>query len=153
MRLRSVDFDTIAPLMPFDRTASQVAGKGEHFHWEPSQPHKVHSSSPLVLRRPTDHELAQAHYVDLTGTKMGRLTILGVAADSTSAGQSWVARCVCGSYETRKARAVKKWLAGEWNGDHEPMCDSCGYTRRLQMGKHNPKKAAAAAAAIMEAAR
>ncbi|MEQ1407755.1 hypothetical protein ABK249_22810 [Neorhizobium sp. Rsf11] len=152
-RLARVDFDAVAPLLPSDKVAGRVAARGEHFDWKPDLPTTVHSSVPLATRRPTAHELCQPHYTDLTGKRIGRLTVMGVAAEITGNGQKWVVRCVCGAYETRKARSIKSWLVGEWKGDHEPMCDCCGYTRRLQMGKFNKKKAAAAAEAIMEAAR
>lgn len=154
MSYRSVDFDAVAPLMPYDKTASMVAGKGVHFEWEPSNAGKVHSSEPLTTRLPNQNELMHASFRDLKGIKIGRLTVMGIAADViSSSGQNWVVRCVCGAYETRKARFIKACVSGDNPGDNEPMCDSCGYTRRLQMGLYNPKKAAAAAQAIQECAR
>lgn len=52
------------------------------------------------------------------------------------------------------AKAVEaSCVAGDNPGQHEPMCDWCSNNERLQRGLHNPKKAAAAAQAIQEAAR
>jgi hypothetical protein len=78
---------------------------------------------------------------------------MGVAAEITGNGQKWVVRCVCGSYETRKARYIKACVAWNNPGSSDPMCDACGYTGRLQRGYHNPKKAAAAAEAIQNCIR
>ncbi|TCV66298.1 hypothetical protein [Neorhizobium sp. S3-V5DH] len=149
MSYRRADFDTVAPLMPFDKTASMVTGKGEHFEWSPSNLQKVHSTDPIRTRAPNRDELQKPSFTDLTGKKIGRFTVLGIAADVvTTNGQNWVVRCVCGAYETRKSRFIKKCVAGDNPGEQEPMCDACGYTRRLQMGRWHPKKAAAAAEAI-----
>lgn len=154
MSYRQVDFDAVAPLMPFDKTASMVTGRGEHFEWEPAANGKVHSADPISLRNPTPQELGNAAFKDLRGAKFGRLTVQGIAAEIVSTnGTNWVVRCVCGAYEIRKAKYIKACVAGDNPGEHEPMCDSCGYTRRLQMGRHNPKKAHAAAQAIQEAVR
>lgn len=142
-------FDIIAPLSPFDKTASMVAGKGEHFHWEPFQEGKIHSADPLPVRPPTVQEAGQPCFVDLKGVKIGRFTVQGLSADIVSSrGANWVVRCVCGAYETRKAKFIKACAAGDNPCDPPPMCDSCSYTRRLQKGMHHPKKAAAAAEAI-----
>jgi hypothetical protein len=147
MSYRAVSFDTVAPLMPFNKTASMVAGRGEHFEWSP-QESQTHSRDPIRTRKAEPSEMAQPTWVDLTGATLGRLRVLGIAELKSRAGANWVVRCVCGSYETRKARFIKACLAGDNPGQHPPMCASCGYTQRLQMGRHHPKKAAAAAEAI-----
>ncbi|MGR9476989.1 hypothetical protein [Rhizobium leguminosarum] len=152
-RLARVDMDAVAPLYPSDKVAGRVAGRGEHFEWSSNQATKIHSTDPLAVRRPTETELSRPDYTDLTGAKIGRLTVMGVAAEIIGNGQKWVVRCVCGSYETRKARYIKACVAGNNPGSSEPMCDACGYTRKLQLGYHNPKKAAAAAEAIQNCIR
>lgn len=152
-RLARVDFDSVAPLMPSDKVAGRVSSKGEHFDFAPTHPGKVHSAEPLLTRRPTEAELTLPTYTDLTGIKIGRLSVLGVAAEITGNGQKWVVRCVCGLYETRKAKYIKACASGNNPGDTEPMCDCCSYTRRLQRGQHNAKKAAAAAEAIQNSIR
>ncbi|QJS27452.1 hypothetical protein [Rhizobium ruizarguesonis] len=153
-RLARVDMDAVAPLYPSDKVAGRVAARGEHFEWEPARSGKVHSDLPLAHRAPTERELADPTYVDLSGATIGRLKVIGVAADVTSRGnQNWVVRCVCGAYETRKGRYIKACAAGNNPGSSEPMCDACGYTRKLQLGYHNPKKAAAAAEAIQNCIR
>ncbi len=154
MKYRSVGFDTVAPLMPFDKTASVVAGRGEHFEWAPPE-NSNHSADMIPFRGPNREELIKPGFFDLTGKRLGRLLVMGIAAaiPSNGNGQRWVVRCRCGAYETRKAKYIKACAAGDNPGQHEPMCDWCDNNRRLQRGYHNPKKAAAAAQAIQEAAR
>lgn len=145
MKLRSVDFDTVAPLMPFDKTASQVAGKGEHFEYSPPQD-VVRSETPIETRRATPREKLDPGYVDLTGVKVGRLSVIGIAAASSQEKRRWVVRCQCGDYEIRRSKVIRRWMEGENVGG--AMCHECGYTQKLLRGEHNEKKAAAAAEAI-----
>jgi len=147
-----VDFDVIAPLMPFDKTAGRVAARGEHFEWQPAS-NVLHTSAPIPTRRPNDVELKNRQFVDLSGQKVGRFTVMGISEVVTCNGQNWTVRCVCGSYETRKTKTVKAWIAGEWEADHEPMCGWCCNNRRLQRGGFDKKKAAAAEQAMQEAVR
>lgn len=152
-RLARVDMYAVAPLMPSDKVAGRVASKGEHFEWSPPE-RQIHSSEPLALRSPSPAERSVFSFVDLTGLKAGRLKVLGIAADPyLSSGQRWVVRCVCGAYEVRRAKYLKACAAGEKTGTDEPMCSACSYTRKLQLGYHNPKKAAAAAEAIRNSNR
>jgi hypothetical protein len=133
-RFSQVDLDSVAPLHPSNKTAALVAGRGEHFEFE-AKNGKIHSDIPLAWRAPSDRELADPTYRDLTGITVGRLKAIGVATEVTSRGnQNWVVRCVCGSYETRKARYIKVCAAGNNPGEEEPMCDWCGKTRKLQRG-------------------
>ncbi|OCJ05302.1 hypothetical protein A6U87_14965 [Rhizobium sp. AC44/96] len=152
-RLARVDMYAVAPLLPGDKVAGRVAARGEHFEWSPPE-RQIHSSEPLALRAPSPAERSVFSFVDLTGIKAGRLTVLGIAADLyLSSGQRWVVRCVCGAYEVRRAKYLKSCAAGEKTGDDEPMCSACSYTRKLQRGFHNPKKAAAAAQTIQNSIR
>ncbi|OJY66424.1 hypothetical protein [Rhizobium sp. 60-20] len=134
-RFAQVDMNAVAPLLPGDKVAGRVAARGEHFDFKPSANGKVHSDLPLRFRSPTDVEKLLPTFVDLCGTAIGRLKVMGIAVDITStSGQCWVVRCVCGAYETRKAKYIKSCVAGTNPGEHEPMCDWCGKTRKLQMG-------------------
>lgn len=133
-KMRTMDWDAVAPLNPFDKTAAMVAGKGEHYEPE-ILPTKVHSSTPLPLKPITAHALAQRDFVDLRNKVIGRLTVMGPWEHENSKVRPWVVRCVCGAYEVRSAKYVKKCLAGNNPGDDEPMCDWCSATRRLRMGR------------------
>lgn len=151
-RLARVDIYAVAPLLPGDKVAGRVASRGEHFEWSPPST-SVHSSDPIPHRAPTAAERIMPEFVDLTGLRSGRLTVIGIAVDATANGTRWVVRCVCGAYELRRTRYLKACAAGEKVGDDEPLCGCCAYTKKLRNGFHNPRKAAAAAQAIMEAAR
>jgi len=151
-RLARVDMDAVAPLYPSDKVAGRVAARGEHFEWSPPST-SVHSSDPIPHRAPTAAERAMPEFVDLTGIKSGRLSVLGMAVDVSANGTRWVVRCVCGAYELRRTRYIKACAAGEKTGNNEPMCESCSYTKKLRQGYHNPKKAAAAAEAIQNCIR
>lgn len=145
-----IDFDVIAPLMPFDKTASQVSARGESFEY--TLPETVlHSETPIETRQATHREKYDPLFVDLTGVKGGRLTVIGIAASSMPDKRQWVVRCQCGDYEVRRAKIIKGWLTDDFNG--HAMCHECGYTQKLLRGQHNEKKAAAAAQAIQEMAR
>lgn len=144
-----VDLNSVAPLYPSDKVAGRVSSGGEHFEWTPKLSGKVHSAEPLAIRAPTVQQSANPEFVDLKGLKIGRLSVLGMAAEIISrAGTNWVVRCVCGSYETRKAKYIKACLAGNNPGDGDPMCDWCNKTRKLQLGFSDPRKSAAMAQAI-----
>lgn len=129
-----VDMDSVAPLLPANRTAAQVAGKGEHFAHAAPEWH-VHSSNPLPVRLPTKLETQDPNFVDLRGAKLGRLTVVGIFEGAkTHNGRSWVVRCACGSYEIRKTKFIKKCVSGNDTADDPPRCDWCGKTRKLQLG-------------------
>lgn len=150
MSYRQVDFDAVAPLMPFDKTASMVTGRGESFEYSPPKD-VVHSETPIATRRATPREKLDPEYVDLTGIRAGRLIVMGIDASSPQEKRRWVVRCQCGDYEIRRAKVIKRWLEGE--NVSSAMCHECGYTQKLLRGEYNPKKAAAAAEAIQEMAR
>ncbi len=131
-----MDWDAVAPLSPFDRVASQVTSKGEHY-----DPHhalgKVHSSEPLPMRDLTNGEKHNPEFIDFSGSKFGRLTVMGISGDVKSnkiGGMAWVVRCVCGAYEIRRTKYVKACVGGNNPGLDEPMCDWCNATRKLQLG-------------------
>ena len=103
-RFAQVDMNAVAPLIPGDKVAGRVSARGEHFDWKP-QPGKIHSSEPIPVRPPNEHERSLPFFRDLTGARIGRLLVQGIATNFTSTnGQNWAVRCVCGSYETRKAK-------------------------------------------------
>lgn len=99
---------------PVDRMAARVVGAGTSFEFRVSDG-AVNSFLPLPTRKPSRAETAQGCFVDLTGSKFGRLTVIGISAEVLA---RWVVRCVCGTYGLRTAKAVKK-------GDAEACCHQC----------------------------
>ncbi len=134
-RLAQVDLYAVAPLLPGDKVAGRVAGRGEHFDFA-SRSHHAHSDLPIAWRAPIEPELSDPNFVDLTGSLIGRLKVMGIVAEVTTStpGKRWTVRCVCGSYEVRRTKFIKACLAGKDTGDHEPMCDWCGKTWKLRHG-------------------
>jgi hypothetical protein len=108
-RLRSVDLNAVAPLRPADLTAGRVASKGEE--WKPRvelPSHILHWDAPPPMVPFHD---VHGTDVDLTGKKIGRLTVIGVLDRDGGAGSMrWVVRCTCGDYEVRKPQALKAAL-------------------------------------------
>ncbi|MCO7563552.1 hypothetical protein NJI34_00225 [Pseudomonas sp. S 311-6] len=83
---------------PINGTAARVIARGESFEYRPLES-EVCSSTPLPIK------LASADLQDLTGTKFGRLTVVGYSADKS---RRWVCRCSCGNYVLRRTKAVEQ---------------------------------------------
>lgn len=88
---------------PVDRIAARVVGAGVSFEFKISDG-AINSFLPLPTRAPRQAETGQSCFVDLTGTKLGRLTVIGISAEVAA---RWVVRCTCGTYGLRTARAIK----------------------------------------------
>lgn len=99
---------------PVDRIAARVVGAGVSFEFKISDG-AVNSFLPLPVRPAQRTEIGQACFVDLTGTKLGRLTVIGISAEVAA---RWVVRCVCGAYGLRTAKAIKA-------ADPSACCHQC----------------------------
>ena len=97
--MKTSDLDAVAPLFPVNRTAGQVTAKGEHFDYVPEATHRV-SDVPFPSKPPPN----TPQFIDLTGQKFGKLTVVGYARDqgnTNTSGALFNVRCVCGRYEQR----------------------------------------------------
>ncbi len=83
---------------PINGTAARVIARGESFAYRQLES-EVCSSTPLPLKPLPDN------MEDLTGTKFGRLTVVGPSAGK---GGRWVCRCSCGNYVHRRTKAVEQ---------------------------------------------
>ncbi len=123
-------WDRIVTSAPMDKQAAIVRdSKGEHFTPQLGRlaETKVRTIAPPPIRpNPKNAE-------DLTGARIGRLTVIGRSAS----GPAWVVRCSCGWYEHRKARVLKSS-----DPDHvtNHMCDECRYVEEIKTGKPPPPK-------------
>lgn len=89
-------------LVPVDGLAARVVAPGVPY--KPSctvQVPEYIAPPPMAPKR--KHPRAKT-FVDLTGRKKGRLTVLGLLADNHSL---WVVRCSCGMYTVRTSRSIK----------------------------------------------
>lgn len=96
------DFKRILFAGPVDAQAARVVGKGET--WTPATATQdiVHDAPPAMRKVP-------GNMPNLTGTKYGRLTVIGLAVHRAHGGSPrWVCRCVCGNYTLRRSKSVKE---------------------------------------------
>lgn len=86
--------------VPVNRDAARALFRGEHF--EPAK--KVltnESETPLRVAPITRAMRMCPTFDDLTGRRVGRFTVIGIAWDFNG---RWVVRCDCGRYSTRRKR-------------------------------------------------
>lgn len=133
-RFSRVDMDAVAPLMPSDKTAAVVGGKGVHYEFS-ALPTRAHSATPLSTRAASAQERSNPSFSDLSGLQFGRMRVVGIAERTTNDGMNWVVRCVCGNYETRKAKVIRKCIADNEPDDDRAICSWCLNTRKLQRGR------------------
>lgn len=89
--------------IPVNSTAARVLAKGIGHDYKPMES-ATDSDLPLATMKFPGFP-GQPALKDLTGTRFGRLTVLGWSAEKNS---RWVCRCVCGMYTLRTSRAIKK---------------------------------------------
>lgn len=111
---------------PINKTAAMIVSGGVHF--EPTNGMGTASDSelPLPTRRPEWQEWSNPAWKDLSGTKFGRFTVIGIARGLKKA--RWVVRCACGVYSTRTTKAIRNPLN---------TTDSCVACRHLTYLKRN----------------
>ena len=110
------DMDDIHAKVPVDRVAVRVVGPGEHF--DPNKKIQTNDRSTPIPTRPVPFGVE-----DLTGTRMGRLTVLGLARDFK---KHWVVRCDCGTYTTRRRKSILN------PGNGADRCEHCRHLAFLK---------------------
>lgn len=77
---------------------------------------------------------------DLRGRKFGEMTIIGLLAADEADGKNrlpvWVARCVCGDYEARRHKKLRR------GGHDTDCCEDCTRTRAMRHRASGPATAA-----------
>lgn len=106
---------------PVNREAAMLFAKGVKQNLRPVEGGRIHSDVPLKTRK------LQKLYgeLDLTGTRQGRLTVIGISADVKG---RHVVRCDCGNYELRTAKSIR-------NPDNKG--DRCEHCRRLAQARRS----------------
>lgn len=110
--------------VPVDRTAARVVRPGIEFKpTDKKLGQELWEVPPPTLRPPDGCD-------DLTGTRRGRMTIVGYL-DSAGGkkGSRWLARCDCGKYERR---AGPKWRKGLRDERPDHGCQHCQYLNYLK---------------------
>lgn len=86
---------------PINMLASRVLARGESYNFKNNEPHREESDTPLSI---TWGKIPHCNnFVNLTGRKVGRLTVVGWNHKKSR----WVCRCSCGIYVYRTSKAIK----------------------------------------------
>lgn len=104
--MKTSDFYAVAPLSPVNSTAGRVTSKGEH--WRPRVGRAVIAHAPLPVMPITNQMRMSGDFADLTGRRVGRLTVIGYGGKSgkNAGGARWVCRCDCGTYTYRYKKTI-----------------------------------------------
>lgn len=115
-------FDRLATSTPVDKQTALSTSKG--FVYEPDKTVTVREwDAPPKLKFPREKAL------DLTGVRFGRLTAIGMDATKTMTKHTyptWVCRCDCGRYTSRRAKSIKN------PNNNEDRCAQCLHVKHLQ---------------------
>lgn len=126
---------SVANLQPVNKTAALVTSKGTHYEMKVKSQVQEYVGPPAMIPR---HKLPSAlSFIDLTGRKKGRFTVIGMAVEGRG---KWVVRCVCGTYTTRSSRSIK---SAETNPSaHLDACRECmnlAYLKREEIYRRTGK--------------
>ena len=108
-------------LRPINKTAALVVSRGEEYVPK-KKIQTVESRVFLETRMLRKAEINQESFVDLTGVKYARFTVVGPYRH----GRGWVVRCVCGTYCVRKAKSIKNIQNGQ------DRCEECRHVAFLK---------------------
>lgn len=106
-------FDAVLASVPLNGTAGAITSRSKD-NWEPKRkaPESLqHWDAPPPMRAITKAERCNPQFVDVTGKRMGRLTVVGILHEPDAKPDRkarWVVRCACGDYEVRTAKSIKK---------------------------------------------
>ena len=122
---RSDSLDRVITSDPINRVARRVVQPGTHYD-NPVQLNQAHweNAPPTTGRFPGTPD------GDLTGTKFGRMEVVGYLASGKNKGAIWLVRCSCGDYETRRSSAIR-------NGSNSiDCCNKCRHIQHLKRQRY-----------------
>lgn len=127
-----MDFDRIITSTPVNSTAARQTGPGEA--WEPRVTLQDYYTQMPRLVKVSAKMRQDPGFTDFTGQAFGRLTVLGLMEKDVPQGapSSWVCRCKCGYFCTRKTKSLK--VAARGGNSFVPMCGRCKYQDKLRNG-------------------
>jgi hypothetical protein len=110
--------------VPVDRLAVRVTRfAGEH--WDPDKSVQTKDRVTPLSTIPVSPGTQ-----DLTGHRFGRFVVFGQYSKSSDAGRLWVVRCVCGTYTTRRTKAILN------PANSRDCCAHCEHLKYLQRSDH-----------------
>ena len=119
-------WDKLVGRAPVNKGAEMIFSGGESY--EPKLPDTlIHSDVPLPIKPIDKSILNNPQFVNMTGRKYGRFTVMGLST-LNSPGQNagrWVVRCICGRYELRRTKTIKKAAPDD-------MCGECRKVEQLR---------------------
>jgi len=126
-------FDKLLASRPVNRQAARVLAGGVHY-----KPNKKivqrHWTTPPPLVAIPESAKSNPCFVDLTGRSFGRFRVIGYLGKSNNKA-SWLVRCACGDFETRRSRAI---LNPENYGDRCANCQHLAFLKREEIHRRNP---------------
>lgn len=129
--MKRSSLDGVFTSFPANKTAARVVARG--IHYTPPERRRpadaVYSDElPLIVNLPRDEP-------NYAGLRIGRLTVIGYIGDHLDKdGQSkhsrWLVRCLCGVYEHRRGRGIRRLMASsdQWTA----ACWECQNLERLR---------------------
>lgn len=120
-------WDTLAASSPVNAGAARSAFGGGAVYREPTE---KFSEKFWTAPPPLRPQSMLRGIVNLTGLRVGRLTVVGVldAPSRSRHRATWVCRCTCGGYCGRWARS----LTSPATDPRTVMCQRCAYVQRLR---------------------
>lgn len=143
--MRTTDFDRLATSAPLNTDAAMARDGSSRDHWEAKIPENYArwAAPPEALAL-----FNRVNGEDLTGRRMGRMTVIGYHAPGSRGGR-WLVRCTCGYYELRSAAAIKS--DKDEDGDHCCFeCQRVKVLRKRASGKFNNSATRAASATRLD---
>jgi len=112
--------DDIINRHPVNKQSAIVTSQGECY--TPNKKIQTSDSDTPLKTAPLPQKPGR-NFLDLTGVRRGRLTVIGLSADQNN---RWVARCDCGTYTLRTARAIKN------PANTQDRCEHCRHLAFLK---------------------
>ena len=127
--MKTTDWNAVVTSTPLNKEAAVARdGSGEIF----TPLKKVDWAKVDEIPKVVPPPITSPHFVDYSGVKYGRITVIGYIGPSAN-GASWLVRCACGNHERRRTAAVRKGIE-EGRADR---CGECDYVKSLKDGVVN----------------
>ena len=129
-------WDALLASAPVNKQAAKVTSGSEHYEPNFVTNAMFWDERPRLLNL-NAIKATQPQFIDLTGSKVGRMVVVGIFADDPpskakkSKGSLWVCRCVCGRYQGVRGSRIKSL--------RRDRCDYCYHVEDLRNGVTFPQ--------------
>ena len=138
-----MSFDRIITSTPINKTSAIIRdGRGEEDPYAKKAENKGFRFAPYLLEKDICRHAKKGRsrnneFVDYTGIKLGRLTVLGIIDKKKSglslresSGVRWSVKCICGSYSLFKTKTIRMALGNK----PRTMCSRCEHNDWIARG-------------------